>query len=68
MDTENNTESIADEAVEVSLTPLGMAMEAGSSEAFDVLLRECNAGVEVGDVEGDLTPLHFAAEKGLVGW
>ena len=53
---------------EVKLTPLGMAIDARAKEAFDVLLRECSTGTEVGDVDRALTPLHFAAENGLLGW
>jgi hypothetical protein len=43
-------------------------MEAGSTEGFDVLLRECRVEPDPGDVENNQTPLHFAAKEGLLGF
>ena len=42
-------------------------MEAGSSEAFDILLRECGVEPDPGDVENTEASLHFAAKEGLLG-
>ena len=48
-------------------TPLGMAIDAGAAEAFEVLLLECDTGIEAGDTDGALLPLHCAAARGLFG-
>ncbi len=42
-------------------------MEASSTEAFQVLLMECGAEPDPGDVDNNQSPLHFAAEEGLLG-
>ena len=42
-------------------------MEARSSEAFEVLLRECGVDPDPGEVENTEASLHFAAKEGLLG-
>jgi hypothetical protein len=42
-------------------------MEAGSTEAFDILLRDCGVEPDPGDVENTEASLHFAAKEGLLG-
>ena len=67
----NDAETNASETVTDILTvnPLGLAMEMNAKKSFDVLLRKCQKKwlEEEDDIEMPTTPLHFAAEQGLMG-